>query len=629
MSSTALADPDLESLLDDLVELQQDVREVRDETLARWRLTLKRPGFLPSALNLAAYIGLRRWELRELQRRLAPLALSSLGRCEAHVEASLEGVIHGLRALAGLEAGAGLQAGAAGLGRLSEEIRSHQARLRANTSELFGPGSPGRETRIMVTLPTEAAWDAELVRELVAEGMDVARINLAHDNPRAWTAMVVNVRRAEATMGRTCRILMDLAGAKLRTGAVISLPPAIHIKVKRDTRGQVLQPAAVILDGTRSGRAAERDDQGRRMPVRLSVDPEWLRRLSPGDTVYFTDLTGRRRRLELQQLLAPDVMLTQCSSNAYVEPGTTLVFRPRRKKPLLCVVGRMKAPAAKVTVHEGDLLKLTGSQTLGMPASFDALGNPESCASIPCQVDAIFGFLKPGERVFIDDGAIQAEVTEVAPDHAFLRITRSREGGHRIRPEKGLNFPDTDLRLPPLAPADLEHLDLVATHADLVGFSFVQEASDIDALVQALESRTDRPIGIVAKIETRRAVRNLPEIIARGAGQIPFGVMIARGDLAVELGYERLAEIQEEILWMCEAAHIPGIWATQVLENLIKKGTPSRAEVTDAAMSMRAECVMLNKGPHIRKGIRLLDDVVRRMQAHQEKKVSRLRALSW
>lgn len=623
MSLIALADPDLELLLDELVELQQDVRAVRDETLARWQPALKRPDFLPSARNLAAYIGLRRWELRDLQRRLAPLALSSLGRCEAHVEASLEGVTLGLRTLAGQEAGTH------GLARLGEEIRDHQARLRSTTLELFGAPSSGRETRIMVTLPTEAAWDAELVRELLAEGMDVARINLAHDNPRAWTAMVANVRRAETAMGRTCRVLMDLAGAKLRTGAVATLPPAIHIKVKRDSRGQVLQPAAVILDGARSGRRADRDDQGRRTPLRLSVDPEWLRRLSPGETVDFTDLTGRRRRLHLQEWLGPDAMLAHCPSNAYVEPGTTLVFRPRRKKPLLCKVGHMKAPSAKVTVHEGDLLKLTGSGTVGMPASFDAMGNLEACASIPCQVDAVFSFLKPGERVFIDDGVIQAEVTEVASDHALLRITRSRDGGHRIRPEKGLNFPDTDLRLPPLAPADLEHLDLVAAHADLVGFSFVQEASDIDALVRALGARTDRPIGIVAKIETQRAVRNLPEIIARGAGQIPFGIMIARGDLAVELGYERLAEIQEEILWMCEAAHTPVIWATQVLENLIKKGSPSRAEVTDAAMSMRAECVMLNKGPHIRKGIRLLDDVVRRMQAHQEKKVSRLRALSW
>jgi pyruvate kinase len=103
--------------------------------------------------------------------------------------------------------------------------------------------------------------------------------------------------------------------------------------------------------------------------------------------------------------------------------------------------------------------------------------------------------------------------------------------------------------------------------------------------------------------------------------------MIARGDLAVECGYERLAEVQEEILWAAEAAHMPVVWATQVLETLAKTGRPSRAEITDAAMGERAECVMLNKGPYILDAMRTLDDILSRMQSHQAKKRSLLRAL--
>jgi pyruvate kinase len=133
----------------------------------------------------------------------------------------------------------------------------------------------------------------------------------------------------------------------------------------------------------------------------------------------------------------------------------------------------------------------------------------------------------------------------------------------------------------------------------------------------------------VAKIETERALNSLPEIVVRAAGRQPLAVMIARGDLAVELGFERLAEAQEEILWLCEAAHVPVVWATQVLDRLVRKGTPSRAEITDAAMSERAECVMLNKGPHVALAIEVLDDVLRRMQAHQSKKTPRLSALPW
>lgn len=103
--------------------------------------------------------------------------------------------------------------------------------------------------------------------------------------------------------------------------------------------------------------------------------------------------------------------------------------------------------------------------------------------------------------------------------------------------------------------------------------------------------------------------------------------MIARGDLAVECGFERLAEVQEEILWISEAAHVPVIWATQVLETLAKEGLPSRAEITDAAMGDRAECVMLNKRPHMLSAVSVLDDILRRMQAHQAKKRAMLREL--
>ena len=132
------------------------------------------------------------------------------------------------------------------------------------------------------------------------------------------------------------------------------------------------------------------------------------------------------------------------------------------------------------------------------------------------------------------------------------------------------------------------------------------------------------------KVETPMAVRNLPRLLVQAGALMPVAVMIARGDLAVEIGFERLSEIQEEILWLCEAAHVPVVWATQVLETLVKEGAATRAETTDAAMSQRAECVMLNKGPHLAEAVGFLDGVLRRMDRHQVKKSSRLAALgSW
>jgi pyruvate kinase len=170
-------------------------------------------------------------------------------------------------------------------------------------------------------------------------------------------------------------------------------------------------------------------------------------------------------------------------------------------------------------------------------------------------------------------------------------------------------------------------LAFIAAHADIVGYSFVRNETDVYELQSRLTELNGERLGIVLKIETRKAFEQLPNLLLAAMRWPCAGVMVARGDLAVECGYERMAEVQEEILWFSEAAHMPVIWATQVLDKLAKKGLPSRAEITDAAMGERAECVMLNKGPYIVEAAKVLDDILRRMQGHQSKKSSTLRQL--
>lgn len=147
---------------------------------------------------------------------------------------------------------------------------------------------------------------------------------------------------------------------------------------------------------------------------------------------------------------------------------------------------------------------------------------------------------------------------EVGPGKALLRVVHTPPKGFKLRPEKGVNLPDTPWPREPLTPKDLADLDFVAQHADLVGYSFVEEAGDVERLLAELASRKPQRLrGLVLKVETAKAVRNLPELLVRAAGSWPTAIMIARGDLAVELGYEGLAEMQEEILWLAEAAPSP------------------------------------------------------------------------
>ncbi|WP_229414974.1 pyruvate kinase [Massilia aurea] len=230
--------------------------------------------------------------------------------------------------------------------------------------------------------------------------------------------------------------------------------------------------------------------------------------------------------------------------------------------------------------------------------------------------------------MWFDDGKIGAVVRRVEHSRVHVDITHAGSGGEKLRADKGIKLPDSALRLGALTAKDMQDLEFVAKHADIVELSFANEAREVAMLQQKLLSLGGRQFAIVLKIETRRGFENLPDMLLTAMRWPSCGVMIARGDLAVECGFERLAELQEEILWICEAAHVPAICAMQVLDTLARTGRSSCAEITDAAMSDRAECVMLNKGPHVLDALKTLEDILRRMQAHHSNKQPMLRQLT-
>lgn len=301
-----------------------------------------------------------------------------------------------------------------------------------------------------------------------------------------------------------------------------------------------------------------------------------------------------------------------------------------RRLPILMDIGGPKVRTGRVlTPHDRDRLLIGDTMLLAPDLRPDVA---DVAFQATCTLPQIFERIAIGDQVSIDDGELLGTITGAAHGGFLLRIEQGKLSGGKLRPEKGLNFPETDLGLDPLTDKDRQDLDFIVRHADMIGHSFVQTAEHVASLQAELAAR--RPdwqrLVLVGKIETPAAVANLPEIIVRAAGRQPFAVMLARGDLAVEMGFERVAEMQEEIMWICEAAHVPLIWATQVLEELVKKGLPSRGEMTDAAMAARAECVLLNKGPNVAAAVGVLDRLLRRMGQHQVKKTSTLRALhSW
>jgi len=595
------------------------VEELYERALAlenNYGETLRRvdAAYRDSARNLLHYLAVRQIDIRQLQIGLASIGLSSLGRMEAHTLSTLGEVLFALHRITDRNWASGVMS--------PVDFNTGQMSLNRHAETLLGVPAGKRSVRIMVTMPSEAATDPALVRDLLAAGMDVMRINCAHDNPSAWAAMVNNLRRAQRELGRSCKILTDLGGPKLRTGAIQSEGRILRIKPARDVRGRVVMPAQVWLTPAE----IPQDGPGGATTT-LLMPRELLQKAEPGDELMFRDARDKMRKLRIVSC-AGESRLAEVSKTAYIEDGLAVTLNRRGERLGEERFSHLPAVMAPLQLAVGDLLLLTRGDEPGQPAVHDFNGQVIKPARIPCTLKETFDAVRPGERVWFDDGKIGGMALDNDGEMITVQITHTSLKGGRLRAEKGINLPDTDLSMPALTSKDLEDLKFVVQYADMIGLSFVRTPEDVFSLQESLAKLGAKHIGVILKIETRKAFENLPQLLLASLCAPPVGVMVARGDLGVEVGFERLAEVQEEILWLCEAAHAPVIWATQVLEGMATKGAPSRAEVSDAVMSGRAECVMLNKGPYIGETVRFLNGILERMDAHQSKRRAMMRRLS-
>jgi len=603
----------IESLRGRMLALRQSALDL--EGRAEVQTAQIHPERRAAARNLVDYLAVRQNDIRGLQQDLYRTGLSSLGVLQGHVIASLDAVIRVLDRLSRLDSGIKET-------EISQRptIMEHPQHLGQFADETLGvPVSPGL-IRIMVTMPSEAAVDAEIIESLLGQGMSIMRVNCAHDGPDAWDAMVRHLEAARVKLGRDCRVAFDLAGPKLRTGPLEPGPEVLRFKPGRDRLGVTVAPVPILF----GPQATVDDDELLIVPV----DPDLHESARMGDEIRLKDTRGRHRVLPIIDTSAR-AFLSTGDRTSYLGTGMELELWRFGKVIASGKIGKLPPSEAAIPLSRGDSLVITRDLTPGRPAVTDdddeVVLEP---AFIGCTLPQVFDSIAPGHRILLDDGKFEGFVREASPGQFTVEITRAGRGQAYLKAEKGMNLPDTPLDLPALTSKDIADLEHVVSHADLISFSFVHRSQDIDELYGHLERLGAEKVGVALKIENRAAFERLPELLLTAAKRKRIAVMVARGDLGVEIGFERLAEVQEEILWLCEAAEVPVIWATQVLESLAKSGLPSRGEVTDAAMSIRAECVMLNKGRYVADAIQFLTDVSRRMTQHASKTFATHRALS-
>lgn len=222
---------------------------------------------------------------------------------------------------------------------------------------------------------------------------------------------------------------------------------------------------------------------------------------------------------------------------------------------------------------------------------------------------------KTGESILLDDGKIETKVIEITPDGL---VRAQVVNGGLLLPRKGVNLPDTQISLPSLTEKDLRDLDFIVEQGiDWIGLSFVRKPNDILDLRNRLKEKGS-PAKIIAKIEKPEAIQHLREIILASDA-----VMVARGDLGVEMPVEKIPMIQKEIVRKCIHRAKPVIVATQMMESMIDRTRPNRSEITDVANAVMegADAVMLSgetaMGAHPTLVVQTMVNIIREVEKEE------------
>lgn len=572
---------------DDLVIKLKGIRNhlLKAETAWDSKINPCHSSNISSAKNLVQYLELRKHDLSSIQDELFQAGLSVLDLEVSQILEAIERTIHNLEKISGAFSENFEMKPETGLDKRKDK-----------SEELFGSSSNRRKVRIMVTLPSEAADDYNLIRSLVSVGMNVARINCAHDNPTAWRKMIEKVRKCEEEINKKVHVAMDLAGPKIRTGKIPQHHFVKKVRPTKDKMGEVVSPFQLFLMSS---------ELHPTYPS-IQVEQHLIECIKKGDTIRYIDPRSKRRKLKVLEVGAGFVK-TEGTKTTYFQKGGKLFYEENEYSIL-----NVPAEEPFLLLKAEDVLRLEKE-------SVHPSGEKTSIPSVACTLSAAIDDAQLGEPVFFDDGKIEGVIDEKHQDHLIIKIIHAKIKGSKLKSNKGINFPKSNLSVSGLTEKDCEDLKFVCKYADIVNFSFVNKPEEVAQLLSEIKKEGQQDeLGVILKIETAKAYKNLPQIILEGLKTEKLGIMVARGDLAVEVGWKKLGDVVREILYMCKAAHVPVVWATQVLEGLSKTGTPTRSEIIDAVISSNSSCIMLNKGPYILDTIKLLNDIIKSFEEHWE-----------
>lgn len=275
-----------------------------------------------------------------------------------------------------------------------------------------------------------------------------------------------------------------------------------------------------------------------------------------------------------------------------------------KHKKAVSIIGDLQGPKIRTGLMRGGSQKLIAGEDVVITTA--AIEGADGL--IPTTYQALPGDVVPGNQILLDDGRLELEVLQVEAEQVHCRV----KVGGELKDRKGINLPGVNVSAPAMTEKDFADLEFAITHElDWVALSFVRTAAEVSRLQQILREHNS-PIKVIAKIEKPEAVDNFSAILA-----VTDGVMVARGDLGVEVPSEQVPLIQKRIIRECNQQGKPVITATQMLESMIAHPRPTRAETSDVANAILdgTDAVMLSgetaAGSYPAAAVQVMDRIAR------------------
>jgi pyruvate kinase len=450
--------------------------ELAQQAQANFRLRMKERENKCSRDNLLCYLALRKHDLSDLQLRLAEQGLSSLGMLEGEVLVSIEQVLKHF----------GIRPGnTSSLCKINS--KSAGLLLGKRSKLIFGSPAKGRRTYIMVTLDSSDIYQHELLEQLLENGMDIARINCAHNTDREWNSIIKAIREAEerliqrekVTRSR-CMILMDLGGPKIRTGPMDLKVRPLKISVPKNLYGRAVRFVEGFLDTEASyTELVNQVKEPSTFVIAISTgNDRGLGSLQKDQKITFKDARDdRQRTITVLERISPTRVRIGLEQTAYLKEGIKLECQTNSNNNKKCSfrVRATKPQPIELKVEAGNELRLYRDARLGHSGA----GSDGKPAAISCTHPEVLDQVRIGHRIFIDDGKIEALVRSSNEQYLGLEIISPKGITTTIKSNKGINFPDSSLKMPALTPDDIRNLGFVVEHADMVGLSFVHRPEDL------------------------------------------------------------------------------------------------------------------------------------------------------